>query len=1572
MALQSSNLMMVGLGSWKDAPPNSEQPPLVDAIHLRWAFKHNLGFPWFGFYLFRRLHKAGTLIWLSQDTRNLQPGRWPNNQLDTPQGQLSSDTNLLLTEDFPPPGAVEFDLDGRSYLRFAYPAQAPARRVEARVGFRARPGDPPPTRNTITFRGRSPGEGPNPRTEQGVIFEAQTPDNQPRDHTFIRSVQTGSETVTGLGCKFKLNITFPTPVTFVEVTVRGAGRRDDPGVPPTIEAFNEDKTRAGIASMQDPASRQPETYILGGTAITRVVIDEQHPQSEQNAADTQDRIILNEISYGQAAVSDVSFTAFAGATPVGKIDMRGYAGSIVSAAIEFNGISSVELSSAPAALIDLGTVPLFQDATAGWERLTDFTYPMRLPITHPDYPCTPGIGENVTAARDLAKARIQYGDPQQFTSAPTRITNVGTVAVTNGSRTVVGTGTNWNNGMVDAVLQVGDDATVYTIAAVSSPTKLVLIRNYAGTTRNGAAYAISRDPFGQLYNYLATLVTGGSAGGSMADRKLPDLIGSGSGDTVPHMPAQSPLDIVLLGTLHPAVSQMVGLYWADRTTDRAQTYDYLIVADYTGVGGRNGDQVLSLIQQSGFNNFDGYIAYNLRMSTAAALPSPDQLQVYALPGSSRITLSGVSEYAISNAGLRWNLNKTDLGVLLAGKPVMYHLWRAELGNGTTPNAPTRYNIISRDRPILVIENGATPRRARDWPPFPLHAMDNALADGWYGYQVSGIDIFGRHTPNSTAGAWRQWAPMPEPRPWYYQDPPSDKVVHASAVRLLVKVAPPPPTGIEAFALDPEDPTVVKDAAYTAWWNALPLSDAQKKNLIGLRVRWLWPEAHMIQAPNTREFRIYYQPGQLNALLGKTTAVSAAGTGESDVTTDITNTRPAGSYVGSALHAGEDAFVIVGSQAGGPLRVRVRSLVRFRLPGDVTPRQDVIPPANVPCTIAIPPIYSAGMAKVTSGSKTVIGTGTGWTTAMAEMLFRVATDETSYRIATVDSQTQLTLEQAYGGATQAAIAYHIRHPQFIDYTAAANWQTRYYVVDVSKNFTAGTDSSGRPVRKYEIFLPVPQDTVLDGLPLSTSLAEPIIYAHIGVSAADDKSYTADNPKWTGRWGGRIGNEGRVGPPGKIFRVRRERPPVPSLPPMPERFFASRANANGLSFYTYRWRPLDRTLTHVFRAIDDALFKVDWDQRPRTPLAATNLEFFPSETVDARWNAAKRQQVATELNQLNNFAHDTTGTAQALAYYRGLSADALRVLAGLLNNDSAFTRLTTSPLDPNDPANENRRGPDDPDNFQIGDPNNPLASPSLRVFIDTLDGRAINRYFYRAAYADAAHNISKPLSLATPPVSPPKVVPPEAPLAQLALIAEGKIRLQWTASPAPDLARYLVYRATNEQAALDVRTMTLVARVAPTPQSTPLPGEEVPSLVPGKPGWLEYANPAEPGQTWFYRIVAVDTSGNSSEPSSVLTGRSYKPPPEPPALAVPVWDSSHKAVELTWTSPDAHLASLVERRQQGGSMWTAPIWMAVTGWLPRGVYNHVDKPPNPSVTWEYRIKVQDILGQVNSTYNTRTTP
>src|SRR5919109_4289215 len=139
MALQTQDLVMVGLGIQGDRPPNRLQPPLVDGIHLRWSFRRDLGFPWYGFYLFRRTRIQGDWVCLSRETRNLTTTSALDVQLNTPVGRVSSDTLLRLTNDFPPTpagGQVEFDLNGRKFLRFTLPPGQLAHRVEVHIGFR--------------------------------------------------------------------------------------------------------------------------------------------------------------------------------------------------------------------------------------------------------------------------------------------------------------------------------------------------------------------------------------------------------------------------------------------------------------------------------------------------------------------------------------------------------------------------------------------------------------------------------------------------------------------------------------------------------------------------------------------------------------------------------------------------------------------------------------------------------------------------------------------------------------------------------------------------------------------------------------------------------------------------------------------------------------------------------------------------------------------------------------------------------------------------------------------------------------------------------------------------------------------------------------------------------------------------------------------------------------------------------------------------------------------------------------------------------------------------------------------
>ena len=231
MPLQPDNLVMVGIGVRNDVPPNPEQPPLVEGIHLRYALDPELGFPWYGFYLFRRSHLEGTASWISGAIAdlNLSPETLPEKELNTVQGKFSSDQNLVLTDDFPPDDAVEFDLYGRQYLRFDFPTDTLIRQIVARLGFRQLPGEPPAIRECISFAGHHHGSGPNPRIEQGVKFTALHKDGTPRPNTHIKKKRIEPETIRGLECKWGIDIALPIPSTYIEMTIALFPTDDDDG-----------------------------------------------------------------------------------------------------------------------------------------------------------------------------------------------------------------------------------------------------------------------------------------------------------------------------------------------------------------------------------------------------------------------------------------------------------------------------------------------------------------------------------------------------------------------------------------------------------------------------------------------------------------------------------------------------------------------------------------------------------------------------------------------------------------------------------------------------------------------------------------------------------------------------------------------------------------------------------------------------------------------------------------------------------------------------------------------------------------------------------------------------------------------------------------------------------------------------------------------------------------------------------------------------------------------------------------------------------------------------------------------
>jgi hypothetical protein len=949
----------------------------------------------------------------------------------------------------------------------------------------------------------------------------------------------------------------------------------------------------------------------------------------------------------------------------------------------------------------------------------------------------------------------------------------------------------------------------------------------------------------------------------------------------------------MLGSLNPAVAQILGLYWLDATAVSGVTYDYLLLADHDNtLGGTAASALTWLSAVADFTVVDGCACFSVVAQPAPPVVPPADVRVYALPGTTIAPDSGGAVIdGTNNAGLTWDRQQNGT-ILATGAPLMYHVWRAALGDADAPATPadSDFTPLTADAPLPVgysiMADPQIPDQPDDWPPFSMNYIDRALAEGWYGYRVSSVDLFGRHSAHSPSAPWYQWAPAPVPPPWYYADPPADRAIDLASIQLLDKT-PPPPTGVEAFALDPADPSVLKDPAWQAW--QATLSPAEQASVVGLRVRWWWTQANQRQAPDTREFRIYFQQAPVNTMRGRVTSVSAASATQSLIVTDIANTQPAGAFSGASVRIGATSFAVIGSEASTPLTLTV---------------------SNVGPTVAITPATGSRCALVLPDGS----------------------------------------------------------PLRQDFRIPAAWQERVHVVGIGESSVA--DGIGN---RYEVLLPVPADTVRTGLPLATTLAEPVAMAVIGVTAVDDKPHTPDSRGDPARFG----NESMVGGPATVLRVLRTPPPAPDVLPDAEKVFASPADYHDQSYFTYRWLPPTAGLkTLVYRALDDGVFQADLAKRPRAPLTGTEPGVFP--LTDPAWTPARCQHTATELNALNALHPSnpptSAGLLAAAAAYRALSNDALRVLAGLSGTEKVFIQLSTQPLDPADPQ------------WLTVGPDLPAGSlpAGQRAYVDTLDGRAGNRYFYRSAHIDEVHNVG-PLGLSSPPVWLPNVTPPRAPAIASITGGERQVAITWSSNREPGLAEYHVYRTDDMDASRDIRLMDLV-HVEPVAAGDP-------ATRPAAVSWTD--NPVPGLVDLWYRVVAVDLvaadprggGGNVSAPSPATRTRAFDlAPPDPPPFTTVEWvrvDDSGTvhvwtdtvpagafwppAVRLAWTPapPDVRLLVQVMAASDESFGVASP-------WLAPGTSTFLHRTTATFEAHQYRLTVVNGAGNTNNVYQPSTLP
>ncbi len=1527
MSFQTDDLSLLTLGILEDKPPDADQSKLPNGIHCRWLFPPERGFPWHGFYLFRRESTPRKPLCLSPELRRFRPGTSQSLSLETPLGRLSSAKPLAFTEEFPPAGVVEVDLNP-ALLRFELPAGVEARKVDVRIGLRDAGSQV--TRTCVDFRTFPPGSTLSPRTEKGAVFTTEPPPVSPQ--IALITIEPWQGSPPGLQTTRQLRISLPCPATRVDLLLTNQADI-------RIEALAADGRNVANATA---VGLKGGTVTLTGQEIAKVVLTGPFLESA----------LLHQVCWECPAAAPakgvaIEVAALAGTAVVASTVVQGGAGQVVVATLEGKGITAVQVNLGNAALVDLCVWPSQQGVTFGWSEVPGFTYPLCLPVAHADYPC-PGKPADFNAAKALALSRVTYPAP-------------------------VG----WDQGFTD------------------------------------------------LHGELVALIQGGPSAGAMADRTHPALPGHplspATQADVPSLPGLHPLELVLLASLQPAIAQMLGLYFVDTAAAASGVaYDYLLLADPTGVLGGSAASALSWLAFTADPTLiDAVLVAGPSARKQDPIAPPGAGKAYALPGPAVRQIDGTLPEVAGEVGLWWPL-PADSTQEQPDRIIFYYPKRASLGDDPNPNPPVTppadlaYQPLADPSPVLVSEpdppNPPAPPnpRSSDWPPSstPLYLVDSNLAEGWYSYRFVGQDLFGRHSPLGPPAEWYQWDPLPE------------HSHHPFAVALLDKTPPPVPLGVEAWALDPDDRWLLVDPPYEKWRATV------SKDLVGLRVRWRWTYLQQLQAPDTREFRLYYQPGRWNALLGRVVSVTAAAADQSDVTLDLADSHAAGAFTGARLRVGNDDFAILDSQPGPQLRLRVKNIGVH----------DEIPPTiGKPCTVAIPEVHPLWVDTSLAAS---------WAQRLAvapydppvHTVFDPSKDPNGQPL-THDNDAFKTVQVAVtgkdvlfgAGPDLSGVQPWIDHLWLQTGTVSEahrivryNANSRTVTLEAAPTLAGPPDAwvLGRPAREYEVFLPAPD--VGAGHPFEPSLAEPAVYAQIAVSAADDKKHVADDPRWNDS--ARFGNESRLSPSATVFRVLHTLPPAPDLPDLGERLYATPADYASRSYSTFRFAPADHLKVHVLRAVDDSLFKRDWLIRETRmaldpldppqpspgqarPPSNPHLDYFPTD-----WDVSQRQsavdalkaiKLATDYNNLTRDAwtvlarlpgnEGAAGTADPLKFpipalsdrdwllrrtrkailpadpdffpafwspvqkgdvatdlnaisgpgsYAELSDNALRVLAGLPGNEAAFTQVTLAPLEMADPRIKDERRPDDDVLY--------VPNPSLRrAYTDTLPGRATNRYFYRARFMDGAQNQSS-LSLAGPPVYLRKVEPPRAPVITKVIGGDRQITIQWAANRESDLAEYRVYRTDGKEAAQDLRLMPLVKTLSPTDQE-----------------YMDINVPS--GLTMYYVLIAVDSAGRVSSPSRTVSVRAFDDSRPPvPVWNSPVLNSSDNSLVLSWTPVAAELQGLVLRKASADTAWTN-----VSGWLPTGVNTFTDRLTIPG-EYIYRLRVADKAGRIATGQDLRVSP
>ncbi len=220
-----------------------------------------------------------------------------------------------------------------------------------------------------------------------------------------------------------------------------------------------------------------------------------------------------------------------------------------------------------------------------------------------------------------------------------------------------------------------------------------------------------------------------------------------------------------------------------------------------------------------------------------------------------------------------------------------------------------------------------------------------------------------------------------------------------------------------------------------------------------------------------------------------------------------------------------------------------------------------------------------------------------------------------------------------------------------------------------------------------------------------------------------------------------------------------------------------------------------------------------------------------------------------------------------------------------------------------------------------------------------------YFYRVIAVDYHGTLGATGST----VSATRSVDTTPPATPNGLTGSGSlsgISLDWSDNADSDLAGYRVYRASSVNGTYTLLTSTLLTASA----------------------FVDANAPA--GATSFYRVTAVDSSGNESNFASVSASRPANPNPPAAPSSLSAVSNTPGRVDLTWTDNASNEVSFQLERRTGSGNFT------LIATLGANTTNYTDNSADEGATYTYRIRAVNTDGNSNysneSTVNVPVTP